>query len=398
MIKHSKEMGRAEKQALAAMFGLFGFGVMTLGPRMPDIKYNLGVSNGIFGMLLSSGSIGALVSLLTMGHIVHRIGVKPVLLVSTFTMYGTLAIMVHLHNPFIYLILNLLCGASWSSYHIAVNAQAFHRQKDSGQTIIPFMHGFWTAGALGSAVVASLVARTIPITWHVDTLVTVDFIVTMFVIYLLRDVLLQGREITDSDGVVTLKDMAKSFKIDWFISIAVLCSQTLETMLGDWGSIFAREEIGVNASLAVLPYIFFMGGMIFGRISFGSLSKHWSEQWLIRIFPLVGGLTFAIFMYTGYLISKNHQLLGFVIVDFAFLVGGVGISFLGPLFLAIAGRRSDRPSGVIVAEIGALNQILNFAVRILLAWTIHIIGLPMMLVIPALMLAAVTFFAAAGKA
>ena len=391
-------MGRAEKQALAAMFGLFGFGVMTLGPRMPDIKYNLGVSNGTFGVLLSSGSIGALVSLLTMGHIVHRIGVRSVLVFSTITMYGTLAIMVHLHNPVIYLILNLMCGASWSSYHIAVNAQAFHRQKDSGQTIIPFMHGFWTAGALGSAIVASLVAQTIPITWHVDTLVTVDFIVTMFVIYLLRDVLLQGREITDSDGVVTLKDMAKSFKIDWFISIAVLCSQSLETMLGTWGSIFAREEIGVNASLAVLPYIFFMGGMIFGRISFGSLSKHWSEQWLIRIFPLVGGLTFAIFMYTGYLISKNHQLLGFVIVDFAFLVGGVGISFLGPLFLAIAGRRSDRPSGVIVAEIGALNQFLNFAAQVVLAWTIHLIGLPMMLVIPALMLAAVTFFAAAGKA
>ncbi|NDH13144.1 MAG: MFS transporter, partial [Actinobacteria bacterium] len=100
-------MGRAEKQALAAMFGLFGFGVMTLGPRMPDIKYNLGVSNGTFGIILSSGSIGALVSLLTMGHIVHRIGVKSVLLVSTFTMYGTLAIMVHLHNPVIYLILNL---------------------------------------------------------------------------------------------------------------------------------------------------------------------------------------------------------------------------------------------------------------------------------------------------
>lgn len=391
-------MGRAEKQALAAMFGLFGFGVMTLGPRMPDIKYNLGVSNGTFGVLLSSGSIGALVSLLTMGHIVHRIGVRSVLVFSTIMMYGTLAIMVHLHNPVIYLILNLMCGASWSSYHIAVNAQAFHRQKDSGQTIIPFMHGFWTAGALGSAIVASLVAQTIPITWHVDTLVTVDFILTMFVIYLLRDVLLQGREITDSDGVVTLKDMAKSFKIDWFISIAVLCSQTLETMLGTWGSIFAREEIGVNASLAVLPYIFFMGGMIFGRISFGSLSKHWSEQWLIRIFPLVGGLTFAIFMYTGYLISKNHQFLGFVIVDFAFLVGGVGISFLGPLFLAIAGRRSDRPSGVIVAEIGALNQFLNFAAQVVLAWTIHLIGLPMMLVIPALMLAAVTFFAAAGKA
>jgi hypothetical protein len=41
---------------------------------------------------------------------------------------------------------------------------------------------------------------------------------------------------------------------------------------------------------------------------------------------------------------------------------------------------------------------LNFAVRVLLAWTIHLIGLPLMLVIPALMLAAVTFFAAAGKA
>lgn len=259
------------------------------------------------------------------------------------------------------------------------------------------MHGFWTAGALSSAIVASLVAQTIPITWHVDTLVIIDFFITMFVIYLLRGVLLQGSEITDSDEVVTLKDMAKSFKIDWFISIAVLFSQSLETMLGDWGSIFAREEIGVNASLAVIPYICFMGGMIIGRISFGPLSKRWSEQRLIRVFPLVGGLTFAIFMFTGYLISKSQLATGFFIVNVAFLVGGVGISFLGPLFLAIAGRRSDRPGGVIVAEIGALNQILNFAVRVLLAWTIHIIGLPLMLVIPALMLAAVTFFAAAGK-
>ena len=80
-------MGRAEIQALAAMVGLFGFGVMTLGPRMPDIKYNLGVSNGTFGVLLSSGSIGALVSLLTIGQIVHRIGVRSFLVFYKITMY-----------------------------------------------------------------------------------------------------------------------------------------------------------------------------------------------------------------------------------------------------------------------------------------------------------------------
>ena len=76
----NKPIEKAERRDLQAIFFLFGLGIMCLAPRLPDIKANLEVSTTYFGFLMSSGSIGALSAHLTMGHIVHRLGVYKVLI------------------------------------------------------------------------------------------------------------------------------------------------------------------------------------------------------------------------------------------------------------------------------------------------------------------------------
>ena len=73
------QLEKRELRNLQAIFFLFGLGVMCLAPRLPDIKANLGVSTTFFGFLMSSGAIGALSAHLTMGHVVHRLGVYRVL-------------------------------------------------------------------------------------------------------------------------------------------------------------------------------------------------------------------------------------------------------------------------------------------------------------------------------
>ena len=78
---------------------------------------------------MSSGSIGALLAHLTMGHIVHRLGVYKVLMYSSTATYTTLGLLIELHNPEIYMIINILCGFAWASYHIAINAQALELNK-----------------------------------------------------------------------------------------------------------------------------------------------------------------------------------------------------------------------------------------------------------------------------
>ncbi|NDA40862.1 MAG: MFS transporter [Actinobacteria bacterium] len=93
-----------ERRDLKALFFLFGLGVMCLAPRLPDIKANLDVSTTFFGILVSSGAIGALCSQLVMGHIIHRVGIYRVILIASVATYATIGMMVEIKNPWIYLI------------------------------------------------------------------------------------------------------------------------------------------------------------------------------------------------------------------------------------------------------------------------------------------------------
>ena len=59
----------------SAIFFLYGFFGMAWVPRFPELKAFLGLTNGEFGSLITAGTFGALASLLSMGHVVHKYGV-----------------------------------------------------------------------------------------------------------------------------------------------------------------------------------------------------------------------------------------------------------------------------------------------------------------------------------
>jgi hypothetical protein len=68
---------KAELNYLKILFFLFGFLIMSWVPRLPEVKANLGLSNGEFGSLIGTSAIGAITALLTVGHLVHNYGVSP---------------------------------------------------------------------------------------------------------------------------------------------------------------------------------------------------------------------------------------------------------------------------------------------------------------------------------
>ena len=76
-----------EYRTLVKLFFLFGFGVMSWIPRFPDIKAQLGLTNGQFGSVISLGNLGGFISLLTIGHVVHKLGSYKVLVASTTALY-----------------------------------------------------------------------------------------------------------------------------------------------------------------------------------------------------------------------------------------------------------------------------------------------------------------------
>ncbi|MSW01238.1 MAG: MFS transporter, partial [Actinobacteria bacterium] len=94
---------KRELDLLRSTYFLFGFGIMALAPRFPELKANLHLGNGQFGSLLSTGSIGSIISLLTMGHVVHRYGNKIIYFASVSTIMICLLILVHTTSSAVFL-------------------------------------------------------------------------------------------------------------------------------------------------------------------------------------------------------------------------------------------------------------------------------------------------------
>jgi hypothetical protein len=305
--------------------------------------------------------------------------------------------LIELHNPEIYLFVNVLCGFAWASYHISINAQALHRQAESGVQIIPMLHGLWSAGAVTTAFIALLISSSVSLNWHIYPLIIIVYILKLRAINRLRPVLLAGNEVTEADEIVTFRKMISSFSIDWVVSIGFLCALMLEVAVGDWVTIMARQEFGVSKSLAVVPYFLFMGAMILGRLNYNRIKGNRSDKEMVQPFVVMGGTVFLISLALSMQLKESNVYLGFTVFCVGILLTGIGISFVGPLFFGYASARSDKPGGVAVAELGALNQVLTFIGRGVISVVAGAVSLPIAMTIPGVMLIFVAFFVAAAS-
>ena len=370
---------------------------MSMAPRNPEIKHNLGISNGSFGTLLSLAGLGSLISLIYGGHLVHRLGTRRVLTVGSTIVYATIASIPHVHSPIIFVVLMFIMGASLSGYHIASNAQGLRRQADTGQVLIPKLHGAWSSGALFAAVFAFIVTPRVSFAWHIDSLITIAWIVTQIALWNLKDVLIHGSKDPDSESSYSFKTIFTSFQFEPLVSFGLLCAVMIEFATNDWATIFAKEEIGMSPAASILPYILFVLSMIIGRFTIHRVLTFRTERWLIKWGAIFGGSAFICLSITGTIIAKSHKQLGFAVILIGFIAIGTGCSHLAPTWYGIAGRRTSVPGAVIVAQLGVVNTILVFLIKILISWLAQTTWVLTALLFPALMLIAVVAVSHLGR-
>ena len=174
------------------LFFFFGLALLSIAARTPDLKHNLNVSDGRYGVLVSLGAVGAMFSFFTVGQLVHRIGVRPVVIATGTIMYATLAMIPHAHSPMVYVLINMTLGFGFNAYNIAIHDQALKRQANSGELILPKLHGVWSIGTLLTVAIAVSVTAHISFAWHIDTLMAVCLIGTMYSVIKLSPVLIKG--------------------------------------------------------------------------------------------------------------------------------------------------------------------------------------------------------------
>ncbi|MEY2709818.1 MAG: hypothetical protein RL031_691 [Actinomycetota bacterium] len=383
---------KSESFQLQLLFFVFAIFIMAWVPRFPEVKANLGLSNGQFGTLISTGTLGALASLFLTGHIVHKFGTKIVILTNTFLMSAALISIVQTKSPTLFLIFNVILGWGISGYHIAVNAQAFNSIERVKGLTIARLHGMWALGALTTAILSGLVVGYVGLALHIGGVAVVMAAIIFISVNKLNPVLVKANE--DSEEHLPIRTLFTSFRIDWLVSGGLLCAVFLEFATGDWSAIFTKERIGVSSGLAALPYIFFMIAMISGRLGANRLSQIFHIHHTVRFLSLVGGTGFIIFLAIAVNIPSEHKYLALVATCIAFMFAGGGSSLLAPTFYTAGNRRSSLPSAVVVGQMGVVNNTAVFILKACVAWTAEFSGsLAIALVIPALMLIATAYFA-----
>lgn len=385
-----------EKKYVGLLFFFFAVEIMSWVPRFPEVKANLGLSNGEFGTYLSFGSVGAVLALLSSGHFVHKFGARKVLIISTVTMCVAIGAVVHLQSALIFIFVNIINGASISFFNTALNAQAFHAQDRAGELILSRQHGYWTIGAVVTAIISGFMVEFIGIALHINVLTFILFFIILSIIQKLGPELIKpGPEDSSDFG---FKDLFTSFRTDYLVSTALICGIMVEFCTADWSAIYSKETIGVRGSLATIPYILTFTAMIVGRLGHNRITPYISLEKQIKFGSVIGGVGFIGFILASSLLVDHSKTAAYICTLIGFAIGGFFSAILSPTLFTAANKRSSQPSAVVVAQMGVINAILVLSVKTIIAWTAQLTGsIAIAMIIPGLMLISVAFMSRVAK-
>jgi len=385
-----------EKKYIGILFFLFAIQIMSWVPRFPEVKANLDLSNGEFGTYLSLGSVGAVIAMLSSGHFVHKFGAKPVLIISTLSMCLSISIVVHLQSTPVFIIVNMINGGSIAAFNIALNAQAFHAQDRSGELILSRQHGYWTIGAVATAIFSGFMVEFVGIALHINVLSVVVFFIILSIIKKLEPEMIKPSP--DDEGDFGFKDLFTSFRIDYLVSTALVCGIMVEFATADWSAIYAKETIGVRGSLATIPYILTFTAMIVARLGQHRITPYVSLRQQIKYGSVIGGVGFIGFILASSLLVDHSKTAAYICTLIGFSIGGLFSAILSPTFFTAANKRSSQPSAVVVGQMGVTNAILTLIVKTIIAWTAQLTGsIAVAMIIPGLMLISVAFMSRVAK-
>jgi len=385
MTANSEMTYKQEERILHILFFLFGFGIMAWVPRFPEVKENLGLSNGVFGTLLTTGSIGAFFGLLAVGHIVHQVGVFKVSIWGTILLYGSFIAVVHIKSPLYFALCNIVIAFAITAIHIAFNTQAFHVQEKSGSHIVTRSAGYWSSGALVTAGISGFMVGNVGLALQIDIVSIFTAVVTIYLVIKLKPMLVKANTHPETDYKV--KDIFTSFYIDWPVSLGMAGAIYMEFAVGDWATIFTKERLDIDSGLSAAPYIAFTFFIILGRLWVYKLLDRYLVANLSRSALISSGAIFILCISIATHLPASAKWISFTLFVVAFSVAGLGTSFVAPNYSRAANRRSPNPSSVVVGQFGVMNNVLTTACKWVVAGVIAATGsIALAFMIPAVLM------------
>lgn len=334
--------------------------MQTLLPRLPEIKQNFGLGDGIYGIVVAAGGVGAIAAGPLPAYLISRLGALKVSLYCTLAAAVFLVVAGFAPHPLVFAGALFVVGILDSCIDAAQNTQGVAVENWSGRTIINSLHGTWSIGAaLAGLIGAGAAGLGVPIGVHaliMGVLIAVLALICYRMGHIPADVrAAQAKAKQHSDKHAPTKWRALLPAIP--LAIIGLAGIIPEDVAFNWGSLYLVREFDLSVATAGLALVTLLVCQIIGRFTADLLTDRFGA-WRVAAF---GGFLVGL----GSLLIITAPVAWLVYVGFG--LSGYGCASIIPTAFAAAGRLPGVASGTGIT-------VVSFAMRITIAFSSPLIG------------------------
>lgn len=376
------KLGSRARYALLAMFFVMGISSMSWIPRIPEIKYELGLSDGQFGLLLASSSVGSVIGAQIAGGLVHRFGSKNVLRISQLVMpVGIFVMGAFLSVPGL-LVGLFLMGFGYAAMDIAANSQAVVAEKLAQRKFLASLHGAWSIGTFGTALIGAFFASILSPEWN---LIAMAIIAPLVFVPLTERLL--PKELDEHIGLRGTKGELPWFGakvgILWLFAFGSLGSFVAEGASMDWGGILLAEHMDVPFGFTATVFASFAAAMIISRFTADRFMEKHGAYFTVKYIGMGGAVLWAAGIWAGILLHESSPIWAMILVNAGFFTAGLAIGPMFPAFIAGAATIDGVPPSLAIARIGVISIAGYFVGPTITGFISEVTTLPVALMYPA---------------
>ena len=330
--------GIREQYATRAAFLITGLSMSSWAPLVPFAKARVGVDDGTLGLLLLCLGLGSIVTMPLTGMVTSRWGCRLVIATATLVLAVVIPVLAFASNVPLLAIAIAAFGAGVGALSVSINVQAVMVENDSGRHMMSGFHGLFSVGGIvGAGSVSLLIGAGFEP--FIVTLVVSALLVVLLVLAW-SGLLPYGNRDAEETPLLVLP---RGFVV--FLGALCFLVFLAEGAMLDWSAVFLISVHGLDPAQAGFGYSTFALAMTVGRLSGDRLVKRFGGTRVI----VSGGLLAATGLVLAVLAPTPWLAFG------GFLLIGLGISNLVPIFFTAAGRQTIMPPSFAIASITAIG-------------------------------------------
>ncbi|MCA1274714.1 MULTISPECIES: MFS transporter [Streptomyces] len=307
---------RHARAAVAVLFFTNGALFANLLPRYPQIKEDLAIGNGAYGLAVAAFPAGAITAGLAAGVLVRRMGSARVAVLGTLlTGAGILAAGL---APSVALFATalFLAGAMDALTDVAQNAHGLRVQRLYGRSILNSFHAIWSIGAVTGGLMAAG-AMSLGLSLGVHLAVAAVVLVAAAGAALRFCLPGPDNEPEEAGPEQRGTEGARGTSRVGLVLAALVLIATAGTLVEDagnsWAALYLSDALHASAALAASGFIALVGAQFIGRIIGDRLVDRFGQRAVARS----GGLITAVGMGLALAVpTLPGTVLGFALAGF----------------------------------------------------------------------------------